>query len=707
MRRMLICVAVLLGLQPVIDKSIWWHVARGREALTFNPLPSASLLSADVSAEADWLSGIPTTLAFDLAGLHGLMILQLLLAVAIVVVLVRSADWRSGGFHHWLMLPALTVLCNRSLPLPASLTLLAIPLVWQITRDYWREPDPPHLAKLFVSIVLAVNFAPGLLWLLVAVVAASVLRRESAIAETNSLRFWQCSCAALIACCVNPRGIFAFRDAFVLAFPQTLVSRAYLIDTRLDVLLSSEDRFTTALFIALTVLVVIQFLHCRVSLTAWLIFGFLQFCAWSCTSNLLPVTVLVVLVAAASRTNSKDVNVSRMLTHSQRFQPAAFAVTSCLLVAVCALGIVDQDRRLGWGIAPSLDYRPLERDLSELDFEGTVLADDLHGAGTVALLDLSGITAHDTSERALLGGRWPSRWHLWDDIAHQRRMPYDRDDGTTGGWWLPLRDQDVSLLLVNSQHRSTIRALETTSWRMLSLDSPVIPFGFSGDAVMVEPITQCWNDRQLVDYGPWQYAFPGESVNWSGVGSLSLFGRQVLNLECQRLAGVFQALGMYRASAKILAAALQHQTSQSVIDQLQGLNFQKAISERQLASRASHWTAWLAMFPGTEETDGNDRSLLRLGYHPQRVPGQSRGKLEPLAADNSWHLARTLYFAGQLDDAMRALDSTDPETLYARAQLMFELGKPELAIATLTKLKSSECSLVLTLLATHELKSAK
>ena len=72
----LIATAALLGLQPITADSLWWHVARGREAIDFNLLPSASLLRADVAAESDWLSGVPMALAFDLAGLHGLMLLQ-------------------------------------------------------------------------------------------------------------------------------------------------------------------------------------------------------------------------------------------------------------------------------------------------------------------------------------------------------------------------------------------------------------------------------------------------------------------------------------------------------------------------------------------------------------------------------------------------------------------------------------------------------
>lgn len=669
-------------------------------------LPSASLLSTDASAEADWLSGVPTTLAFEMAGLHGLMILQLLIAVSIAVMLIRSAQFESAGLNVWLMLPALLILCNRSLPVPGSLTLLAIPLVWNIARDLQREPTPTRLVQLFVVCVLAANIAPGVLWFLAAVAIAGVLRGKSPTARFSPSVFCRILVAAAAAGCLTPRGVLAYRDAFVLAFPQTSVSRAYLIDTRFDVLAMSDDRFGIALFAVLTLLVVVHLCRRQSHVEGWACFGVLQFCAWSSAANLLPVTVLLVLLGTIEDDNSTGVSVWKLARLLQRFQPATFVVTAGLLVAVCVLGVADPDRRAGWGIAPFLDYRPLQRDLAGLDFEGAVLADDILGTGIVSLLELPGGRARDTPERALLGGRWISRWHLWNDIAHQRRMPYDRDDGTTGGWWLPLQDQDVSLLLVNSRHHRTLRALETTSWRMLSFDSSVIPFGFSGDALMSRPIMRSWNDRRVVDFGPWQYAFPSESVDWAGTDFLSLFGGQPSSQECRRLAAVFQTLGLYRASAKTLVAALGHRTSQPVVDQLRELSFQKAVSERHLASRASRWTTWLAMFPGTEESVENNHLLLMLGFIPQRVLGQPRGKFEPLAAEESWHNARSFYFDGRLDDALSILDSTDPETLYARTQLLFELAQPDAAIVTLKTLQSPESNSVLSLLATHELQSA-
>tara|TARA_R110002072_G_scaffold303140_2_gene495641 strand:+ start:6965 stop:9100 length:2136 start_codon:yes stop_codon:yes gene_type:complete len=697
--RMMIGAAALLGLQPVFDGSLWWHVARGRSALSLNSLPSASLLGADVAAEADWLSGIPSALAFDLGGLHGLMALQLLIGVSIAVVLIRAVDDGHIGLKAWLMLPALLILCNRSLPVPISLTILAIPLVWNIARDQQREPVSARLVQLFVVCVLAANVAPGVLWFVATVAVAGIMRSKSPKARFSLHGFCQSLGVAVAAGCLTPRGVFAYRDAIVLAFPQTSVSRAYLVDTQFDVLAMSDDRTAIALFVVLTLLVAMQLFRQRSHVEVWACFGVLQFCAWSCSANLLPVTVLLVLLATIEE-DSTELCIRKISRFLQQSQPTAFVVTASVLVAICVLGIANPDRRGGWGVAPFLDYRPLQRDLVDLDFEGTVLADDILGAGIVALLQLPGVRVQDTPERALLGGRWVSRWHLWDDIAHQRRMPYDRDDGTTGGWWLPMQDQGVSLLLVNSRHHRTLRALDTTSWRMLSLDSTVIPFGFSGEAAMARPIMQCWNDRRMVDYGPWQYEFPGESVDWARTDFLAVRGETPLSDEARRLAAVFQTLDLEHAAAKVLTAALAARKSSAIINQLCEVKWRQAIAERVRSSQASAWTRWLAIYRGKNSPfrEGSQEE----DFGPER-PGIS-------IPTESWTEARKFYFEGKLQKSLDVLISDDPHTMYARSQLQFEMGRPDLATDTLKSKRMitfMQHDRVLSTLVTHELQSAE
>ena len=745
---LMIGAAALLGLQPVFAESLWWHVARGREALTFNLLPSASLLNADVAAEADWLSGVPTALAFDLGGLHGLMLLQLLIAVSIAVMLIRAVDDEHAGLKAWLVLPALLLLCNRSLPVPASLTLLAIPLVWNIARDLQRESTSARLVQLFVVCAIAANLAPGVLWFLSTVAVAGVLRDNSPTARFSTPMFFRSLGAAAAAGCLTPRGVLAYRDAFVLAFPQVNVSRAYLTGTHFDVLASSDDRFAIALFAVLALFVAIHLFRRRSHVGVWACFGVLQVCAWSCAGNLLPVTVLLVLLGTADRASSTKTStqwlhsseprgdycgsslqeyaaasgspltyfgtlwchwtsVSKLSIRLRRFQPSAFMLATGLLTGTCVLGVADQDRRLGWGVAPLLDYRPLQRDLTGLEVEGTVLANDVLGVGVVALLELPNLTAHDTPERALLGDRWISSWHLWDDISHQRRNPYDRDDGTTGGWWSSLQNDDIKILLIDSRQHSILRALETTSWRMLSLDSPVIPYGFSGEPAMAKPILECWDARWMVNYGPWQYDFPGAAVVWGRTDIAGTVGCESLTDECRRLAGVFEALELYHASSKVLTAALSDQPSATVQNQLQKSMQRLARSEQTLASRASRWDTWLAVNPGDEKAAASRSLMLKLGFLPKRVLGASQLHFEPLAPSDNWQTARSYYFDGRLDLAMKALDSNNFATVFARAQLQIVLGQTDAATDTLKSLNDSEIDPVLSVLVAHELKSVQ
>jgi hypothetical protein len=705
-RHSLIAAAALLGLQPITADSLWWHVARGREAIGFNLLPSASLLRADVAAESDWLSGVPMALAFDLAGLHGLMLLQLLLSVAIAVSLICAARITVTDLKAWLLLPALAVLCDRSLPVPSTLTILAIPIVWSAARDAVREPTFTQLLRLAGYCAVAVNLAPCIFWLFIAVAMAGILRDDTRSEPVSYSGLSRSLATVTVAVCVNPRGAFAVQDTFVLAFPQLSISNAYLTGTRFDVLTFSEEPFVVSLFLILSVLVAIVLLWQRAGVAAWSFFVTLQFCVWSCIGNLLPVTVLLVLLGTVSSTNRAVTEPQKQST-SWNFTSLGFTLTSVLLTAVCVLGIADGGRRLGWGVAPHLDYRPLQRDLEGLEVEGTVHTDDVLGAGAVALLELPNLKVHDTPERAMLGGRWVSRWHLWDDISHQRRNPYERDNGTTGGWWSSLRDDDVKLLVIDSRHHQTVRALEETSWRMLSLDSSVIPYGFSGEPEMVTPILNCWDARWLVDYGPWQYDFPGASVDWGRTDLVDVIGGKPLTDECRRLAGVFETLELYHASNKVLTAALSVHPSAVVQGQLQESVRHLANAERTLASRASRWNTWLGAHPGDQKTAANRSLMETIGFPPRRTLGVSQLEFEPLAVNDAWQDARSFYLEGHLDQAAKSLDSDDPATAFGRAQLQIILGQTDAAIDTLQSLNESKIDPVLSVLVAHELKSAQ
>ena len=705
--KVLIGAAALFGLQPIFADSLWWHVARGREALNFNMLPSASLLVADVVSESDWLSGVATALSFDLAGLHGVMVLQVSLSVLVAVSLTRAAKISGVDLKAWMLLPALTVLCNRSMPVPSTLTLLAIPVVWNAARAALRESTATQLTRFFVSCVLAVNLAPCVFWLLLTTCMVGVLRDDHRSGQLPRFALFRIAISLTVAVCVNPRGIFSIRDAVVLAFPQLVVSRAYLTGTHFDVLASSEQSFVIALFLVLSVLVVATCFRQRGEIAVLSCFASLQFCAWSCAGSLLPVTVLLVLLGAACSAAQTTVVDSSRRSRRWNISSTGFVTSAGLLVAVCVLGLTNSDRRLGWGVAPHLDYRPLERDLGGLRIEGTVLTDDLVGAGAVALLRLPAVTTQDTPERALLGGRWISRWHLWDDVSHQRRNPYERDDGTTGGWWSTLQNDDVKLLVINSQHHRSLRALETTSWRMLSLDSPVIPYGFSGEPAMAAPILKCWGVRWLVNYGRWQYDFPGAAVDWGRTDFIDALGGNSLTDECRRLAGVFETLELHHASIKVLTAALSVQDSAAVENQLQESLRHLARTERTLASRASRWSTWLAINSGDEKTTTNQSLILQLGFPPKRILGVQQVHFETLAVSDFWKKARSLYLGGRLDQAMKVLDSDDPASIYARAQLQIELGQTDAAIETLQRLEDSEIDPALHILVAHELRSVQ
>ena len=87
-------------------------------------------------------------------------------------------------------------------------------------------------------------------------------------------------------------------------------------------------------------------------------------------------------------------------------------------------------------------------------------------------------------------------------------MRYWRDDGSAGGYWLPLTARNTTLLMVSDRHLGLIAGLEPSMWKPLSLDSSVIPYAPAGDPAYVERLLQVLREREIVEYTDWQYRFP-------------------------------------------------------------------------------------------------------------------------------------------------------------------------------------------------------
>ena len=544
-----------MAMQPLSGDDIWWQVSRGREVLAGSVTPSQDLLVNEEQPETDWLGGVPYYLAWRVSPMSGLMLFKFaalgLLAVAL---------WKSAAAHNpWLAVAG--VVCgvygfaHATYPASALLDGLSLAAVVWLCRRLCERPGLLRAGGVVSVTVLWANFAPS--FVLAPFVAGATMASFTDTTRPSARSAIGLVFGCCMACVATPRGIWSAWDSLRLLIPQ-LATDLPLQGTGWQPLLAGPFDATSCTFLIVSLLAVAVFVVRPPGFAALLGLAVAQALGWLSVANLPVASLWIALLALGQIRGAPLLVFAGTAKRSLGNVTARFAGIiggSVLAVAIAGGWLPGTRTRLGWGIDPSLDPARLAGAIPQGKLTGTAHGDGLAAVGMLSHVLPDGPRPLDVPHRALLGNRFEDWRVLNHELENEWQMPYRRDDGRWGGWWLPLRNRDVRLLVVSADNRRLIRGLQPGIWKPLSLDSPVIPYGYSADPVYAAKIAHVnLVLRQQLQNANWNY-IPlsrwGSETHWDFWGTVTGRGDPVNDL---RLARSLRAMNMHHAAIRVLQA---------------------------------------------------------------------------------------------------------------------------------------------------------
>ncbi|WP_153557747.1 hypothetical protein [Roseimaritima sediminicola] len=536
-------VMVIVACQPVGGDGLWWEMSRGRAVWEGHIRPSASLLSMESEAEADWLGGLPLYVVHQSLGFNGGMLVRMMLPILAAVIL-----WKTRRSRRWLFAPHLVLFGLTAIALSADLglqpvfyDLVGIAFLPPWLHDRSRrviEPAstsdtasplsrPQTLAAVLFAFAVWSNLAAGfVLGALLCLVALLDRWRRKAITLP-----WCMAVVTAIAIggSMNPRGVFAWSDSLQTLLP-FLGNPGYILSaTPWGSMLQNTWGWNQLYFLVLTGIWIGELFirprtRCRhVNQYDLLGFAVVQWFAWASLQNV-PLAILWLTINLAIRWRGPTAPIATMDPQPAVLKPNRWSVagqsaisTFVLLVAIWSSGLLSS---FGWGIDRRQDYRLLQNSLQRTRPYGTAFADDTRSAAMLAWIlpelpspaaGQTRLRVQDIPLRAVRQGRFEKHLQLLRDLSRNRLMRYWRTDGSAGGYWLPFAERNTTLICLSNTNTVGIRGLEDTPWQPLSLDSVVIPFAVAGDEAYVQQMIQILRNRETIEYRYWQYSPPPSS----------------------------------------------------------------------------------------------------------------------------------------------------------------------------------------------------
>ena len=699
-----IWIGIVTAFFPVSSDSLWLNVAQGRSVCRI--VSQGHWNDIQHSCETGGIGSIPAFLAYSMGAGSGLMALKLTSVIACGFCLLRFATVRNAGT---LFIVLMTMMCLRD-GWDVSSIAIEIPLIlimWRIVHRWNVGGCLMKILGLVVVFILWSNLGDRvflgfcLLNISLAPLLCDGSTRRGAIAAI---------CITGVAVCVNPRGIFIYQDSICLTWP-FLFESSIALDTAGRISLTSMmfDSIGIA-FIMLVAIAGCHILVSNVSASEILCFLLVSASAILMTTNL-PVAAVWIgsSLIASSKTNSSRTRVletrnaqserssrgDRPLFFPRALMPLCLTAGTLFAVFSGSGYFPGNAQRYGWGIHPRLEIRPCQRALENFETNGPVWCSSLRAAGMATWLssDESRVPT-DFLRQAILAGTLQEWFLLRRDLANSREAWHKREDGSSGGWWIPIMGANTCLLMVDAMDLDLIHALEPTLWKPLSVDSPVIPFAVAGNVSANNRIIAVLGERNFLESGPWTFTPPnpfGDDLHWDIAGAIT--GRIDDSLVLQQ-AKVLRAMNLPAASLRILNPMLaQLNRDDGLLLEFARCQFQLAHNEELLMSRPSYWR----------------HIVCQQVVQPPEFPVPHWYSVQLSTDDQIIHSlqeAAQLYTGGQLQAAFERLESEDPEHRYARAWLLLESGKPmecrELLVQTVAmnpeNSLSQACQDVLTLL---------
>ncbi len=665
----IVLAALLTTTFPISSDNLWWDLARGRAVCNGEFQPSRFLLGQSIPPESDWFAGVPGFLVYSIAGGSGLMLWKLGCAFAVAAVLIRLVS--RPTFVVWcIVLLPLMVLSDAWDDPSTMMDVLFVVALQQMLLRWTSRPRWTGVVGLLLFYGVWANVGERIvLGLLALVIGLSpslcnpLQRSRSAIVIL----------LASLATFANPRAWWVLRDSYVLTWPHLSESMLILKLAGWQTLTGTQPAPSTIAFIVLSVVGFACLCQASASRTE-VIGGVLMILSAVVCKNNVPFAAAWMTCAVLPLTQRIECTwFSRLLPLSMRQRLPGFCLAACCVFAVYTGSghWPGSSQRFGWGIHPRLEIRLCEEALKENDITGKVWCNDIRAAGMIAWLRPGLLQPQISPKLALLQGRLLEQMLLRQDLRNSMRAWHRREDGSTGGWWIPLMTSNTRLLMVSGNDLALIRALEPTIWRPLALDSPVVPYGMAGDPAVNDRIIEIMQQKDFVNLGPWTYSVPPSDGNdqWLDVWG-SVTGRADQTGAVQQ-AGMFQAMNMPIAALRVLIPLLSQSGRNSGAEaEFAKCQFQLAFEEQQLLSRPSQWRQLIC--------DKVDRPEGFSNWKMQTT------ELKPNA--EQMQRAAEFYVKGRLEESITLLTAEDAEVQYARACLLLEAGMPDECADMLTRL---------------------
>jgi hypothetical protein len=695
--------AGVLALQAITADGMWWDLARGREVLRGAWAPAAALGAGDVRGEADWLGGMPWFVSFAVAGPAGLMAARLVGVGVVAMCCLRGRHARRGDARSMAAAAAALVASAPALdPIGAWWDVVCgwLLVAWTAFDDDMAPSARPRDARGWSGRLLA----GGTLGRVALAMAWANLGPRSLLAlATTGGRRGLAPALTLAALCVTPLGPFGLLDSLWTLVPplglwlQEGGHPAWLAGHAIAGPAPVPIQF--AAWLVLAALAAGQ-RPGAAKLGAWLgLQGLLvanpaslpalaPFAWWLAVGAPRAAVAAGPSRAVATRgprvavagTASREADEARDADEARG--PARLAALVITLVTLLAAtgpwpGV---PWRLGWGLAPRLEYRQLIEPLASGGPDGTAFAFDDRAAGMLVWALPDGPRPWLVPHRALIGGRFVAEATRAAELRAGWDMRQRDRHGDWAGWWVPLVARDTRLVVVSDADVATIRHLEPGVFKPLVIDAPVVPYAVAGDPRLSAAILRALADRALVENGAWTFSPPRSiQTDWS----TDLWGLVAGRPDPRPLvarADVFLAMRQPRAALKI-ALALRQAGIADCTGRIADATMQIADAERLVLGAPAALRAAV---------------LARLGVRPAAASALERSLADVASADagtareDGIMSVASAYLAAGPVAGLERLTAVGIDDPWTRAMLELEAGRPAAARVLLERLAGAD-----------------
>src|SRR3954471_9214012 len=204
---------LLAATQALSDTDMWWHLATGRETLASgfvrNDIFSWTVHGAPISTD-QWLGQVGMWLSYVWFGWHGVAILRVALAIALITLVAVSATRAASRPLAVLLATVPALLLTRAVMVdrPELIGFVLFAAILVLLRRVREDPRPPELIAIVLLIALWTNahgsFALG-------VVLVGVVSLESALRDpARRGRYLLLAAATVAVTLLNPAGFGAW-----------------------------------------------------------------------------------------------------------------------------------------------------------------------------------------------------------------------------------------------------------------------------------------------------------------------------------------------------------------------------------------------------------------------------------------------------------------------------------------------------------------